>query len=66
MSHLSISMRKFISMWALQVIFTVLLVLDILSDGGYVTLTGIVWSAWLGEAVLNKMIEARHDKPDTK
>lgn len=53
----SVSLRKFASMWVLQVMFTVLFMFFNLSESGYTWLTGIVWGAWLGESVIKKAMD---------
>lgn len=55
----TISLRKFASMWVLQVMFTVLFMWFNLSEGAYMALTGIVWGAWLGDAIAQKFMERR-------
>lgn len=52
-----ISLRKFATMCALQVVFTILFMFFGLTESGYTWLTGIVWGAWLGADVVKTALE---------
>ena len=66
MSESKYGSRRFITLWILCGIFTIVFVLPaslglvILGEGGYTTLMALTWSSWLASHAVTR----RLDKPD--